>query len=70
MGDGAGAGDIRNDFDFFADRFYKAFGARKKSNDRCNDAGDEWLGSYDAVILTPFRRYKSASPFRKNKAGL
>lgn len=70
MGNRARAGDIRNDFDFFADRLYKAVGAGKKSHDRCNDAGDEWLGSYDALILTPFRLYRSNLQFGKYKSGL
>ena len=55
MGNGPSDCDIRNDCNFRVDRFDKVVGAGFKSNDRCTDAGYEWVGSYDARLLTRFR---------------
>ena len=59
MGNGSGDSDIRNDCNFCVDSFDKVVGASFKSNDRCNDARFEWVGSYDASILTRFRSFNS-----------
>ena len=55
MGNGPSDSDIRNDCNFWVDRFDKVVGASFKSNDRCSDASDEWVGRYDARFLTRFR---------------
>jgi hypothetical protein len=63
VGNGPRDSDIRNDCNFRADRFDKIVGASFKSNDRCNDASDEWVGRYDARFLT---RFQSSNSNRNN----
>ena len=59
MGNGPSDSDIRNDCNFWVDRFDKVVGAGFKSNDRCGDVSYEWVGSYDARFLTRFRSSNS-----------
>ena len=55
MGNGSSNSHIRNDCNFCVNRSEKVVGTGIKSNDRCSDASDECVGSYDASILTRFR---------------
>ena len=59
MDNGSSNSHIRNDCNFCVDSFGKVVGTGIKSNDRCSDASDECVGSYDASILRIFRLSKS-----------
>ena len=54
MGNGTCDGDSSDDYNFDVGCFDKVAGISFKSNDRCNDVGYEWVGSYDANFLTRF----------------
>ena len=58
MGNGSSHSDRRNDCNFCVVLFEKVAATGIKSNDRCRDAGDERVGSYDAGIL---RRLRSSN---------
>ena len=61
MGNGSSNSHIRNDCNFCVNRSEKVVGTGIKSNDRCSDASDECVGSYDASILRRFRPSNSNS---------
>jgi hypothetical protein len=63
VGDGSGDSDIRNDSNLCVDRLDKTIGAGIKSNVRCCDVSDEWMGSYDASFLI---RFQPSNSTRKN----
>ncbi|MCK5418556.1 MAG: hypothetical protein KAI93_08625, partial [Desulfobacterales bacterium] len=63
VGNGSGDRDIRNHCNLCVDRLDKTIGTGIKSNVRCCNVSDEWLGSYDASFLTGFQLSNST---RKN----
>ena len=63
MGNGSGDSDIGNDCNLCVDRLDKTIGTGIKSNVRCCDVSDEWVGRYDASFLT---RFQPSNSTRKN----
>jgi hypothetical protein len=55
MGNGPGDSDNRNICNVYVGSYDKIVGASFKSNDRCDDACDEWVSNLDASIMTRFR---------------
>lgn len=55
MGNGSSLSHRRNGCHFCVVLFEKCVATGIKGNDRCRDAGNERLGSYDASILRKFR---------------
>jgi hypothetical protein len=54
MGNGPCDGGSSDGYNFGVGHFDKVAGTGFKSNDRCNDVGYEWVGSYVANFLTRF----------------